>query len=183
MEYLQYIGDLIYNLQIPQYIKYYLYAPDCSSPEALCKSLDPHSQEIVVSYLELEDIMRIYDDSTINYFMSLFNHSLPSLRDANKNGYTHLFKYLVRNGSLVTEYEMVVAIAHGKLDILTHILELGIAPQSSLLEDAVQSGHAHIVEYLIGIGLRPLNSTIDLAIEYGKHEIAEYLKKMLNEYY
>lgn len=183
MEYIQFLINTVHNIPIREYVYntyYYLYPIDYSSPENFLKTVDTNIADIITSYLTLEQITEVHDDSTIFKYINLLGYTLPSLREANQNGYLNLFKYLVRNDHLVTEYEMIVSITHGHLDILKHILELGhIAPQNCLIDVAIEVGHKHIVEYLISIGLKPLESSVDLAIEYGKHEIAEYIKKKL----
>jgi hypothetical protein len=180
MEYLEDIGSYIYSyLKIPEFIKSYIYyIPDCSSPESFTKTVNSEIQHIITEYLDVEDITRIYDDTTIAKYIELFNHAIPSLRDANVKGLTHTFRYLIRNDAILTEYEMVVAIIHGRLDNLKHIIEkTGIAPQSCLLHDAVETKNLEIIEFLVGIGIRPLDDTIDLAIKYGLEHIANYLAK------
>ncbi len=177
MEYLESIGLYLYQyLKIPEFILPYIYyIPDYTSPEDFCKTVEPKIQHIITSYLDLEDITRIYEDNYITHFIELFNHNMPTLRDANIQGLTNVFKFLVRNGNIVTEYEMVEAIIHGRLDILKHIIQQGIAPQNLLLDEAVQHGHLEIVKFLVEIGIRPLDDTIDIAIKYGKEQVVNYL--------
>jgi hypothetical protein len=180
MEYLGEIGLYIYSyFKIPEFIKPYIYyIPDCSSPESFTKTVNPEIQHIITEYLDVEDITRIYDDTTIAKYIELFNHAIPSLRDANVRGLTHTFKYLIRNEAIVTEYEMVVAVIHGRLDNLKHIIETtGIAPQNCLLHEAVETKNVEIIEFLVGIGIRPLDDTIELAIKYGLQHVVSYLIK------
>ena len=164
MSYYNYLTDFIYYY-LPYSIKYYY--PNTETPKDLYYSLDSKTQKIIDSYLNHDDLLKL--EKTID------TNILPTLREANKLGKYYIFKYLAETGNLITEYEALVSVQSGSLEILKYIIHtIGILPQNYLLDEALKSQNLEIIEYLVSIGLKPLGDYQNL-----KPEILEILRKFL----
>jgi hypothetical protein len=162
MSYYNYFKDFIFYY-LPDSIKYYYINTD--TIENFYYSLEYKNQEIVDSYLDAEDLLKL--GKSVNHDL------LPNLRTANQSGKYHIFKFLTETtGVLLTEYEMLVAVQSGSLEILKYIINSGIVPHHYLLDEAIKIGHSDTVKYLISIGLRSYETHEKIS-----PEILEILKK------
>lgn len=177
MEYLEYLEDIFFSAY--EKIPYVLSEQKTHPHKDYLRSFDSKIESIIVSYLNLERVLDIYEnDYKLERYLKLYFPRMPTLRQASILGKINTFKYLVKNGNVPTPYDLMIASQKGHLDILKFLVSLDMVPDRYLMDEATRSGQLDIVKYLVSIGIQPTSYTIELAPEGSS--VIKYLKELLD---
>ncbi len=87
-----------------------------------------------------------------------------------------LYHWLHERGYRATEKTVAAAAAEGHLELLTSLIQHGVAPDESSLIHAAGNGHLNVVEFLIAIGVPGLEDAVDSAAAGGHLSVVKYLQ-------